>query len=124
MGESGGGIWDTHLFDGGVVLLKSGTPTFFITSLIEKKSPWIPMMASVAGSSSGYLIGKGEAPLNRWLNPEKNNMKWRYSPNAPIVYPYPKNNFPSVAAGSLSATASEVASKNTEYLIKSIKEVK
>lgn len=63
-------IWDTHLFDGGVVLLKSGTPTFFITSLIEKKNPWIPMMASVAGSSSGYLIGKGEAPLNRWINPE------------------------------------------------------
>ncbi|QWL65321.1 DUF637 domain-containing protein [Aeromonas jandaei] len=95
-----------------------------ITSLIEQKSPWIPMMASVAGSSSGYLIGKGEAPLNRWINPEKNNMKWLYSPNTPIVYPYPKNNFPSVAAGSLSATASEVASKNTEYLIKSIKEVK
>ncbi|MFB3240895.1 DUF637 domain-containing protein [Aeromonas salmonicida] len=95
-----------------------------ITSLIEQKSPWIPMMASVAGSSSGYLIGKGEAPLNKWINPERNNMKWRYSPNTPIVYPYPKNNFPSVAAGSLSATASEVASKNTEYLIKSIKEVK
>ncbi|MCH7347726.1 hypothetical protein [Aeromonas sp. MR7] len=95
-----------------------------ITSLIEQKSPWVPMMASVAGSSSGYLIGKGEAPLNKWINPEKNNMKWRYSPNTPIVYPYPKNNFPSVAVGSLSAAASEVASKNTEYLIKSIKEVK
>lgn len=30
-----GGIWDTHLFDRGVVLLKSGTPTFLTTFKID-----------------------------------------------------------------------------------------
>jgi len=76
---------------------------------------------SVVGSSAGYLIGKGEMPFNKWLNPEKNNMKWQYSPNTPIIYPYPKNNIPSIIAGSLSAAASEFSSKNSEILIESTK---
>ncbi|MGE6221988.1 hypothetical protein [Aeromonas media] len=92
-----------------------------ITSVIDGKSPWTPMMASVVGSSAGYLIGKGEMPFNKWLNSEKNNMKWQYSPNTPIIYPYPKNNIPSIIAGSLSAAASEFSSKNSEILIESTK---
>lgn len=85
-----------------------------ITSLIEQKSPWRSMAASVMGSTVGYGVGKAEKPLDKFFNPPKNDMKWMQSPNTPIFYPYPKSNLPAIIAGSGSAVLSEVATHATE----------
>ncbi|WP_421171421.1 filamentous hemagglutinin N-terminal domain-containing protein [Aeromonas dhakensis] len=85
-----------------------------ITSLIEQKSPWRPMAASVMGSTVGYGVGKAEKPLDKFFNPPKNDIKWMQSPNTPIFYPYPKSNLPAIIAGSGSAVLSEVATHATE----------
>lgn len=85
-----------------------------ITSLIEQKSPWRPMAASVMGSTVGYGVGKAEKPLDKFFNPPKNDMKWMQSPNTSIFYPYPKSNLPAIIAGSGSAVLSEVATHATE----------
>ncbi|MGL6579909.1 DUF637 domain-containing protein, partial [Aeromonas hydrophila] len=85
-----------------------------ITSLIEQKSPWRPMAASVMGSTVGYGVGQAEKPLDKFFNPPKNDIKWMQSPNTPIFYPYPKSNLPAIIAGSGSAVLSEVATHATE----------
>ncbi|MBM0490789.1 filamentous hemagglutinin N-terminal domain-containing protein [Aeromonas jandaei] len=85
-----------------------------ITSLIEQKSPWRSMAASVIGSTVGYGVGKAEKPLDKFFNPPKNDIKWMQSPNTPIFYPYPKSNLPAIIAGSGSAVLSEVTTHATE----------
>lgn len=74
-----------------------------IASVMDDKSPWRPMAASVVGSTVGYGIGKVQKPLDKAFNSSKNDMKWMLSPNTPIIYPYPKSNLPAIIAGSGSA---------------------
>lgn len=90
-----------------------------IASVIDQKSPWHPMAASVVGSTIGYGLGKTEKPLDKFFNPAKNNMKWMQSSNTPIIYPYPKSNAPAIIAGSGSAVLSEMATHETEEYMRS-----
>lgn len=90
-----------------------------IASVIDQKSPWHPMAASVVGSTIGYGLGKTEKPLDKFFNPAKNNMKWMQSSNTPIIYPYPKSNAPAIIAGSGSAVLLEMATHETEEYMRS-----